>query len=75
IDLHESPQDALLELDQNVQKKDDTNLESIPNSLKQMNDQINKENGDQQSQPNKEALEKFLIRNVFHSCTFNFGSL
>ncbi|CAG8755561.1 17099_t:CDS:1, partial [Gigaspora rosea] len=42
IDLHESLRDALLELDQNVQKKGNTNLESIPNSLKQTNDQIDK---------------------------------
>ncbi|CAG8769026.1 14903_t:CDS:2, partial [Gigaspora rosea] len=43
----------------------DMNLESIPNGLKQMNDQINKENRDQQSQLNKKALEKFLPKMFF----------
>ncbi|KAF0543331.1 hypothetical protein F8M41_004114 [Gigaspora margarita] len=72
-DLPESPRNALIEFDQNVEKESDTDLKNKPKGPKQMEGQINKENKGQQSQMNKEALEKFLTGNVFHNCTFNFG--
>ncbi|CAG8765461.1 15695_t:CDS:1, partial [Racocetra persica] len=62
-DFSESSQDALIEFDQNVQKECDKNLKNKPKGPKQMEGQINKENEDQQSQMNKELLEKFLTRN------------
>ncbi|CAG8799327.1 36162_t:CDS:1, partial [Racocetra persica] len=59
----ESSQDALIEFDQNVQKECDTNLKNKPKGPKQIEGQINKENEDQQSQMNKESLEKFFTGN------------
>ncbi|CAG8746187.1 383_t:CDS:1, partial [Racocetra persica] len=72
-DLPESPQNALSELNQNVQKEGQTNPESEIQVVKQREGQINKVIEGQNQQMNKEALEKFLTGNVFHNCTFNFG--
>ncbi|CAG8631366.1 23843_t:CDS:2, partial [Gigaspora rosea] len=62
--LPKSPQSALSNLDQNVQKESISNLGSESLEPKQVQDQISGEPGGQKQQMDKEALDKFLTRNV-----------
>lgn len=73
-DLPESTRDALIEVDHNIQMEHQTNANNVTTDRDEI-ELTGVRNEGQTQETNKEKMEKFLTGNVFHNCTFNFGSL